>query len=30
MEIVEGTQLYAPNRLQPQITALCEAAEERD
>ena len=27
MEIVEGTELYAPNRLQPQITALCEKAE---
>ena len=27
LEIVEGAELYAPNRLQPQITALCEAAE---
>ena len=27
LEIVEGAELYAPNRLQPQITALCEEAE---
>ena len=27
LEIVEGAELYAPNRLQPQITALCEQAE---
>ena len=27
LEIVEGTELYAPKRLQPQITALCEKAE---
>ena len=26
MEIVEGTELYAPNRLQPQVNALCNAA----
>ena len=27
LEIVEGAELYAPKRLQPQITALCEEAE---
>jgi AcrR family transcriptional regulator len=28
LEIVEGAELYAPKRLQPQITALCEQAED--
>ena len=27
LEIVEGAELYAPKRLEPQITALCEEAE---
>ncbi len=27
LEIVEGAELYAPKRLQPQITTLCEEAE---
>ena len=27
LEIVEGADLYAPKRLQPQITALCDEAE---
>jgi hypothetical protein len=27
LEIVEGAELYAPKRLQPQITALCDEAE---
>ena len=29
LEIVEGAELYAPKRLQPQITALCDASRER-
>jgi hypothetical protein len=28
LEIVDGAQLYAPKRLQPQVTALCESADE--
>ncbi len=28
LEVFDGTQLYAPKRLQPQITALCATAEE--
>ena len=28
LEIVDGVQLYAPKRLQPQVTALCESADE--
>ena len=27
LEILEGAELYAPKRLQPQITALCDAGE---
>ena len=28
LEVLEGAQLYAPQRLQPQITALCAAGDE--
>ena len=27
LEVVEGAELYAPKRLQPQVTALCDAGE---
>lgn len=28
LEVVDGSQLYAPQRLQPQVVALCESADE--
>ena len=28
LEVVEGAELYAPTRLQPQVTALCDAGED--
>jgi hypothetical protein len=28
LEVLEGTELYAPKRLQPRVTALCDAGED--